>query len=245
MKKLTPVFIALVLLLGCDSSSDSGNGGTSPLGAEAYFPLQIGNWWKYNGWELDALGNTIPGTDYLLYTKVIDDTVISGQAYYILQDSSNASGLWQTEIAQLARISGDSVIFLMSFFEDTLNLQTAVMGILPAGIGDAWTVLSMDTTSVGPGGDTVNISMIWTGRILDFGSVNPPAGAFSDSYHLGYTLNFEVSNPDTAITFFMESKSWSAPHVGIAKMTQFPWDGPDGPEPGDYQELVEYSVALP
>jgi len=245
MKKFIPAFIALILLLGCDSSSDSGIGGTSPLGAEAYFPLQIGNWWKYNGWEIDAQGDTIPGTAYTMFTEVIDDSTISGETYYLLQDSSNASGLWETEIAQLARISGDSVIFLMSFFEDTSQHQRAIMAILPAQINYEWTVLSMDTTSASPGGDTVNISLTWTGEILDFDSLNTPAGAFSDCYQLGYTMDFEVSTPDTAIAFFMESKSWTAPHVGLAKMTQYPWEGPDGPEPGDYQELVEYSVASP
>jgi len=245
MKKILPACIALIVFIGCEGNGDGGNGGAGPSGAEAYFPLQIGNQWKYHGWQLDALGDSIPGTAYTLFKEVIGDSTISGEIYSVLQDSSNASGLWETEIAQLVKISGDTVIFLMSFFADTLPPQRAIMAILPATINDEWTVLSLDTIGVSPEGDTVNISALWTGEILDFSSVSTPAGAFSDSYHLRYALSLEVSNPDTAITYLMESKSWTAPNVGIVKMTQFPWDGPDGPEPGDYQELVEYSVASP
>ena len=243
MKRLLPAFIVLILFLGCGGNGDGGNGGPGPMGADACFPLQIGNWWTYAGGEIDALGDSIPGSAYTMFTQVIGDTSISGQDYYVLQDSSNASGFWETEIAQLAQISENAVIFLMSFFEDTVQLQRAVMGILPATIGDDWTVLNLDTIALTSEGDTLNLSLTWIGTVLDYASLSVPAGNFDDCYHLGYTMDFEISTPDTTIAYQMESKIWLAPHVGLTKMTQLPYEGPDGPEPGDYQELLEYSVA--
>ena len=240
MKKLIPAFIALILLLGCDSSSDSGNGGAGPSEAEVYFPLQIGDWWSYDAVELDSVENAIPGSQYAISSTVVGDTTASSHTYRIIQDSTNQGGNWFADERRYFRIEGDTVKSLMSFFDDPGVAYEVNMAIIPADVGESWTVLSLDTVMMDSAAGSLDAVLLWTGEVLTKGTVSVPAGTWDDAIHIGYQLNFEISNSDTSILFVMERKVWIAPNIGMVRYYEAAVNGPDGYANGTMEELVNF-----
>jgi hypothetical protein len=226
MKRLFPAFIAIILFLGCDGSSDSGNGGTGPLGADAYFPLQIGNWWRFGGIETDSLDNPIPGTEYVHSTTVVGDTIISDHTYYMMLDSMNMGGSWHLEELQFVRLEGDTIKFLMSFFDESSALYDVNMVILPYDVGETWNAITLDTVMENPIGDPLNVSLQITGELLATGPVTVPVGTLENAVHIGHVAAIEISNPDTSISFISEIKFWLAPDIGQVRQYEAPFTRP-------------------
>jgi hypothetical protein len=246
MKRLLLLLPLMLALIACEKESDNGNGsGPTEYGVEDYYPLQVGHRWVYAGIEIDSLDNEIPGTEYNSTTTVIGDTLIGGNTYFIQQDSTDQEGSWQAGERQYARYVEDSLKFLMPFFDDPQSLVEMTMAILPGDVGDTWVITTLDTVFEDSSGNPIEVSLTWTGELLDFGSLAVPAGNFDEAVHLGYEMTMEISTPDTAISFGSEMKVWAAPLIGPAQVYQSATFGPDGYKTGAHEQLTEYFVGEP
>lgn len=209
-----------------------------------YYPLEIGYWWHYEGIEVDSLGDPIPGTEYDSYSTVIGDTLISGFNYYVMQDSSNQGGVWQTWDDSYIRSAGDTIKILIFFLDDSSNHQEADVAILPAPAGFTWMVMFLDTFMVDMG-DTLHVVVDWTSEILDTDPIMVQGETYNDVYHLYDLMHMEITFPFPPITLTLdqEMEIWAAHNVGPVRFLQFPTTGFE-PEPGTLEELSDYMVPV-
>ncbi len=74
---------------GCESSSEPSDGNGTPV----YYPLNVGNWWKYVAVEVDSTGTEKPETQTTDSSVVIGTTQLEGKqaAVVVSYDSANAT----------------------------------------------------------------------------------------------------------------------------------------------------------
>ena len=65
---------------GCESSSEPSGGSGTPV----YYPLNVGNWWKYVSVEVDSTGTEKPGTQMTDSSVVIGTTQLAGKQAAIM-----------------------------------------------------------------------------------------------------------------------------------------------------------------
>ncbi|MBI1227040.1 MAG: hypothetical protein GC192_17545 [Bacteroidetes bacterium] len=101
MKNLTAVLLfSILLVFSCKKKDDDPINNTPPLTVANYFPLTQGDYWIYQWYKIDTLGNetllntqdsvyisgdtTINGTEY----SIIEGTEFNGTIKYFYRDSS-------------------------------------------------------------------------------------------------------------------------------------------------------------
>lgn len=91
MRKLFVFGLAIALLASCKKDSNPGENGEN----QSYFPLEIGNYWVYQHYNIDALGSETETdkTDSIIVSR---DTLINEYVYYILEGTNYPyrSGRW-------------------------------------------------------------------------------------------------------------------------------------------------------
>lgn len=244
MKRSCIILTLFVLLAGCSKDDNPSVGPTPVLTIANFIPLNIGNWRKFDGMEIDASGNPLPGTNYQLTSSVVGDTLVNGLNYFVVHDSSDSSGSWQLVETSYYRTSGDTLKFLMPMF-DGAELVEASTVILPQPVDSSWGMFTKDTSMQGQGGTTITIHIDGTGQILGLGSLTVPYGTLANTYHVQQTTNFQMTSPDTTITYVRTQEFWAAQDVGPARFYALPSEGPGDPEPGTREELVEYHLTTP
>lgn len=90
MKTLIPLALLMILLFGCSGQNDNSN----PDDQYTYYPLSIGNEWKYySETQLTLNGNTDTNRFYSFW-KVTNDTLINSEKSYIIaRVDSNFNGI--------------------------------------------------------------------------------------------------------------------------------------------------------
>lgn len=128
MRKLFLVVFAISLFASC--SKDKSN----PTEKSNYFPLQIGNYWVYNHYSIDSLGNEtdINKTDSVVIKR---DTTINNNQYFILEGTNYPYNGDRWEILDYLRdssgylINANGIIKCSeSNFTDTLVSKTEIIG---------------------------------------------------------------------------------------------------------------------
>jgi hypothetical protein len=81
MKKLFLLVCMLVLLISCQKEEPKPS---NPTPQTNYLPLKIGNYWVYQRFHVDPLGNEnlLNGTDSVV---VKSDTTIRNKQYFVLE----------------------------------------------------------------------------------------------------------------------------------------------------------------
>ncbi len=71
---------------GCESSSEPSDGNGTPV----YYPLNVGNWWKYVSVDVDSTGAEKPGTQTTDSSVVVGTTQLEGKqaAVVMVYDST-------------------------------------------------------------------------------------------------------------------------------------------------------------
>jgi hypothetical protein len=242
MKRLVLVLILMALLCGCDKDNPAG---TSPEPTmNNYFPLAVGNWWKFSGIEVNDQGNPIAGTNFQSIMRVVGDTLANGLTYFVVRDSSYSSGSWQLDETSYMRISGDTLKFLMNMFDDPDFLEVN-MAILPRTVGTTWTAAVLDTTMIGQGGESVNFKLTWMGQVAGFGPLTVPFGTHGSVYQIHQSMVFDITAQGTTMTYNRIADQWVGLDVGPMRIVQLPSTGPGDPEAGTKEELVDYDLASP
>lgn len=122
MRKLFCLGLVVTLFASC--AKDDPTTSVAPVDKANYFPLQIGNYWIYEHFEIDSSGNETKrnSTDSVV---ISGDTVIGGNQYYIMEDYAINGGMWEST-DYLRDSSGyivnreGKIIFSADNFTDTL-----------------------------------------------------------------------------------------------------------------------------
>jgi len=233
MKSLN--LLTLVVLLGIC---------ITPAFANDYLPLEIGNWWKMDAVEIDSLGNVIAGSEYQTVTIISGDTLIEGQPYYIMQDSTNQLGQWEVVEQNYFRASGDTV-YSYVYSPETGNWQMVTTAVLPNDIGYTWTVYEYDTTFF-----VQEFQYFWEftaeGEILDYSSITVPAGTFDNTYLFrhNYKLLVTVPSAQYADSIYWSRDFWTSEGVGPIKGLTTAMIGFGAWDPGHTEELTDYQLPV-
>lgn len=124
-KKLIPgcIFFSVFLLFSCNSQGDIPTSTSYPN----YMPLAVGNYWIYEDYDVDSLGNE-------RQTKIVDsvyipkDTVLNNKKYFIVE-TSGKGGFIQRFPRFLRDSSGylvsnvGKIIFSATNFKDTISKE--------------------------------------------------------------------------------------------------------------------------
>ena len=78
MKKIMAICACIYLLASCKKND---NDGTDPVTYDNYLPLKVGNYWVYEEYNLDTLGN-YTSTGVIDSDYIANDTLANGFTYY-------------------------------------------------------------------------------------------------------------------------------------------------------------------
>lgn len=124
MKKSWLVLVACSTIISCKKNESSDLPTPPPSGFKEYMPLQVGNYWVYNVYSEDTLGNKylIDSNDTI---TVVGDTIIDSLTYFVLKSSKSTSQLFSpTRTFYYQNIAGELVTpdkVLLSQTQDTLK----------------------------------------------------------------------------------------------------------------------------
>lgn len=95
MRKLICLGLVLAMFISCDKDDDNDEIIENKNKEASYLPLEIGNYWIYQHYNIDSLGNEtqVDRMDSVLISK---DTMINDLQYYVLEGSSfpTNNGIW-------------------------------------------------------------------------------------------------------------------------------------------------------
>jgi len=119
MRNLFALIMAAAFLISCEQETDKVN-------EIIYFPLEIGNYWIYQHYDIDSSGNETQKSlmDSILITR---DTIINGNQYFVLQGTYYPYTHNHSEIVFILRDSAGyilnekgTIMFSENNFTDTL-----------------------------------------------------------------------------------------------------------------------------
>ncbi len=126
---------------GCESSSEPSGGNGTPV----YYPLNVGNWWKYVAVEVDSTGTEKPETQTTDSSVVIGTAQLEGKqaAVVVSYDSANAtvdtSYLYADANAVWAYFGEDS----LAFGETGTEVQVGWIKIADFQVNQ-WDIVTLD-----------------------------------------------------------------------------------------------------
>lgn len=102
---LLPLAIFSLMLASCEKEPVEH---TQPESVLKYYPLSIGNYWVYQNYKIDSLGNeeVFPWTDSIVIEQ---DSMINGNTYYVLINYPNG----RTASNQIQGILRDSATYIV------------------------------------------------------------------------------------------------------------------------------------
>lgn len=95
--------------LHIDVKSNTSTNNSSSTSNDSYYPLQIGNYWVYDNYEKDTLGNekNIMLQDSITITR---DTLINGNKYFVLEGSYTMYNQPKWRVIDILRDSAGYVV---------------------------------------------------------------------------------------------------------------------------------------
>ncbi len=129
MRKLFLLVLVISLFVSCNKGDSNSN----PTVESNYFPLQTGNYWVYQHYKIDSLGNEtdMNKTDSVIIKR---DTIINNNQYFILEGTNYPYNGDRWEILDYLRdssgylVNANGIIKCSeSNFTDTLVSKTEVI----------------------------------------------------------------------------------------------------------------------
>ncbi len=232
---------------GCSSSSEPSSGGPS-----SYYPLSVGNWWKYLSVQVDSSGAVEPGTEEWDSTVVVGTQMIAGKnaAIVVTYDSTGTA-------ADTSYMYADANSIWM-FSQDSLVMMGVGTAIPPQWVKiadftvDQWDILSVDLNDTVDFQGTTLIfrSMTITGKNLGTQQVTAGDESYTATLiEVSFTINMSILlgpiSQDATAQVVM--KTWYAQGVGPVKTETGiqmssglgnQWIG------GTRSELIKYHVTM-
>ncbi len=108
MRNLFFVALVIILIAGCkkDGEIEAPHG---TVNLYNYFPLSIGNYWVYQNYNIDSLGNETL-TDRIDSMYINRDTIVNGYQYYVLEGTNFTMGGYAPGIIRLLRDSSGYIV---------------------------------------------------------------------------------------------------------------------------------------
>jgi len=150
--------ISTVTILGCSKEEiiEVENTPSSSNQSTAHMPLAIGNYWIYDTYSIDTLGNeTLSNTSDSAF--IARDTIINGATYYLVEGDFNAR------------------IAVGSYLRNEENSLVNFYGSILFTTNNIGSIFSRDTISIG-GGEYIYLST-WVNT--QSASITVPAGTFN------------------------------------------------------------------
>ena len=128
MRKLFLLVLAISLFAACNKDK------TNPQEESNYFPMQIGNYWVYQHYNIDSLGNEtdMNKTDSVIIKR---DTIINNKQYFVLEGTNYPYNGNRWEILDYLRDSSGYLVNINGVikcsnnnFSDTLLSKTEIIG---------------------------------------------------------------------------------------------------------------------
>jgi len=220
MRKLIVFSILLIVFISCKKDNDSSEPENTPPTVQAsYFPMTFGNYWVYENYKIDSLGNEelLTEIDSLVITK---DSIINGKKYFVIEGISYPFNTWKIQ-----GIYRDSAGYLINHLGKKLFCNNQSNDTL-------YTYANYNNQN-----DTVYSFYL---RMTDSEyTLEVPAGSFSKimksegSYYL-YNPNNENIHSDILDYYY-------APSIG---KIQYNWKYASAPWRGE-KRLLRYSVDVP
>ena len=138
MKKLMPLMVLpFIILIGCSKEELAEQNNPTNNQFEGFMPLAVGNYWVYETYIIDPMGNeTLSGNLDSAY--VSRDTSIAGNTYYIVEGSTMPT----SRIGTIIRNKNNSIVnYDNSDGSDYVLFTTNNLG----------SILSLDTVNSTPG----------------------------------------------------------------------------------------------
>ncbi len=132
MKKLTPLFIATACLaVAC---KDKGTPEPEPEHYDNYTQLKVGNYWVYQIFDVDSLGQGPPLNEYDS-CSITKDTVINGNRYYYLSSliplNDKIHNHWLRDSLHYLVDDAGSIRFSSKDFTTAFSTVVTAMGTPP------------------------------------------------------------------------------------------------------------------
>ena len=119
---------ALIGLLAVSCTKENSENNLNPLPTSDYMQLKIGNYWVYEWYRLDSLGNEIP-TSEADSSIITGDTNISGKLYYkMLSTKSSHISYLRDSIGYLVDMDG-RVLFSDHDFTNIIRTDSIGPGL--------------------------------------------------------------------------------------------------------------------
>lgn len=90
---------------------------------EVYLPMSVGNYWIYQHYKIDSLGNETPLRNTFDSLYIVKDSVINGKRYYAFKNSEyfgKLQGLYRDSCGYLVKSTGE-IYFSATNFTDTID----------------------------------------------------------------------------------------------------------------------------
>lgn len=239
--------LTVTLLAGCEEEEGGGPG--PPTGFNPV--LKQGNTYHYRNWNLDQNNNVDSTTEWKSTTRVAAQGQSIGRFsdVFILIDSSfTLQGAFIEAETLYVRLDEKKDLYFLGFvyqqvigspLEQFITLAPDWNRIFAfsVGVGNSWTIVSIDTT-VDVGGTPVPVRFNITGTLEPQETVNVPAGSIS-AYKVKIHVDTQLGTVPIAFdTFFWFSDNPSGlikqfdPSVTTLTFT-----------PGTQSELSSYTIA--
>lgn len=88
-----------------------------------YLPMSVGNYWIYQHFKIDSLGNELPLRMYTDSVYIVKDSIIDGEKYYKFENSihfEKFKGFFRDSSGYLIKSTGE-IIFSSTNFQDTIH----------------------------------------------------------------------------------------------------------------------------
>ncbi|OJX88570.1 MAG: hypothetical protein BGP01_09540 [Paludibacter sp. 47-17] len=88
-----------------------------------YWPMSVGNYWIYQHYKIDSLGNELPFRTYIDSVYIVKDSVIRGKKYYKFENSigfEKFQGFFRDSCGYLINSTGE-IYFSATNFTDTIS----------------------------------------------------------------------------------------------------------------------------
>jgi hypothetical protein len=151
MKKLSLLMMA-VMITGLSSCNKDENKNPQPEDYVTFFPLLPGNYWIYQNYEIDSIGNATPTNDWDS-SFISGDTMIRGNMYFTLHEKP-VLYMPEQSVSYLRDSSGyivdhrGKIRLAENNFSDTLYEDTSNL-VLFHGYAAMWAKDSTVTVPVG------------------------------------------------------------------------------------------------
>jgi hypothetical protein len=209
-------YLGLVVLLITSCNKEESNLIINPVDKANYFPLKVGNYWIYEHYDIDSLGNETykNKTDSII---LIRDTIIKGNQYFVLEGTNYQFNGGNWGIVDILRDSSGYIVnekgqikFSLDNFNDTLTSKIEVIN-----------------------NDTLYIVTFKMEKTIN--KVVVPAGEFEVLNFKGTVLTF---NPNQGIMNPRYLNNYFADNVGKILETYFYLSSPIKSE----KRLVRYKI---